>query len=353
MTYTAETFLAFVDPQTPATETIALAAEVILEGGLVAFPTETVYGLGANALSATAVQNIFSAKERPANDPLIVHIENVRDLERVAIVDDPRVTQLAEAFWPGALTLILKKHPDVPYEVTANQETVAVRVPSHPVARRLLDVANVPIAAPSANRFGRPSPTSAVHVLADLGGRVDVVLDGGNTPIGVESTILDLTTRIPTILRPGGVTLEQLQTILPDVMVRSLAIADGETAPAPGTLIKHYAPNTEVMLFQGDDLAKVNAHMRATAERLLAEKKRVGILLPDDEVTGFEGLRAQIVLLGQELDEVASHLFAGIRSLESAEVHVILIHAPRREGLGLAVWDRLWRAAEGRVILVN
>ncbi len=353
MTYNANTFLAYVDPINPDPQTMALAAQAIQTGGLVAFPTETVYGLGANAHSQQAVSQIFAAKQRPSNDPLIVHIADLDQLSQVALVNDERVWELVERFWAGALTLILPKQNSIPDNVTANQNTVAVRMPNNLIAQTLIRLAGLPIAAPSANRFSRPSPTTAQHVWHDLNGHVDIILDGGSTQIGVESTILDLTQPIPTVLRAGGVTLEALRELLPNVVVRQLYLKEGENAPASGTLLKHYSPNAEVWLFRGGNTALVHERMRQTAESYLAEGKRVGILLPDDELGVFTGLRVQVMLMGETNAQLARHLFNALRTLESAGVDIMLVQGLDEAGLGLAVLDRLYRAAEGRVIEVK
>lgn len=350
MVYSADTYVAVVDPREPSAHIIALAAQVIQRGGLVAFPTETVYGLGANALSAAATAHIFSAKGRPANDPLIVHLASAADLARVAAAVPPLAHLLAEAFWPGPLTLILPRHNTVPHSVTAGQETVAVRVPSHPVALRLLEAADLPIAAPSANRFSRPSPTTAAHVLADLGGRVDIILDGGPTTIGVESTIVDLTTHTPVVLRPGGIAVEALRDVVPALKVRSLALPEDEAAPAPGTLLRHYSPDAVVTLFVGDDEGVVNAAIARHAADLLAQGRRCAALLPDANRAQLPA-ELPVVVLGSSNEEAAAHLFASLRTLET-QVDDILVRAPRQTGLGRALWDRLWRAAEGRVVRV-
>jgi L-threonylcarbamoyladenylate synthase len=351
MVYRTETFLTKIDALEPNPLMMALAGQVILERGLVAFPTETVYGLGANAFNAEAVAHIFEAKGRPSNDPLIVHIGEFEQLEQVA-VDIPAVAhQLADMFWPGPLTLILKRHPDIPDNVTAGQDTVAVRLPSHPIAQALIRKAGVPIAAPSANRFGRPSPTSAQHVMDDLGGHVDVILDGGNTYIGVESTILDLTTAVPTVLRPGGISLEELRKYLPLLAFYPRHILDDEIAPSPGTLLKHYSPDAQVLVFIGDNELVFDT-MRHKASTLLSDEQKVGIMVLDEDVQLFEGIVAQYVFLGKDKEAMAANLFAGMRELDAAKVDVILVRAPEQEGLGLAIYDRLLRAAEGQVIEV-
>lgn len=346
------TYIARIDPNDPDPQAMALAGQMIRDGGLVAFPTETVYGLGANALDADAVAQIFAAKERPATDPLIVHIWERAELEQVAVAIPEIAYELADAFWPGPLTLILQKHPDVPPCVTAGKETVAVRLPAHPIAQILISEAGTPIAAPSANRFSLPSPTSALHVLQDLAGRVDVILNGGDTNIGVESTIVDLTTPVPILRRPGGISLEQLRQYLPSLAFKAQYLADDALATAPGTLLKHYSPAASVQVFSGPP-ARTLQQMRATAEKAHTSGKTVGILARDDETAAFAGLDVQVVLLGNTGEQMASQLFAGMRSLDSAEVDVILVRAPERVGIGLALYDRLLRSAEGQIIEVQ
>jgi L-threonylcarbamoyladenylate synthase len=347
---TTNTLLLTVDPTTPDAATIARAARVIRAGSLVAFPTETVYGLGAHALNAEAVARIFHAKQRPSTDPLIVHVADLADLPPLVREIPPVVDELARRFWPGPLTLVLPRSARVPDLVTSGQPTVAVRVPSHPVAQALIRAAGVPIAAPSANRFSRPSPTTADHVLADLAGRVDVVLDGGAAAIGVESTILDLTSDPPAVLRPGGVPVEALRALLPALTLRTLTVREGQTAPAPGTLLKHYSPEAELILFTGEPDA-VNARIARHAEEQLARGAAVAVL-----VIGSAGVDlpsgVRVVSLGVDEREAANRLFAALRLLEP-DTDVILARAPSQVGLGLALWDRLWRAAEGRVVQVD
>ncbi len=352
MAYEAKTYMAKIDALEPDPLAMALAAQVIIEGGLVAFPTETVYGLGANALNAEAVERIFKAKQRPANDPVIVHIDELEQLKLVAIDIPPVAHKLAQHFWPGALTMILKRSHLVPDNVTAGQDTVAIRMPAHPVAQLLIHQSGVPIAAPSANRFSRPSPTSAVHVMHDLFGRVDVVLDGGNTHIGVESTIIDLTAPVPTMLRPGGVSLEELRMHLPSIAFRPQHILDDEIAPSPGTLLKHYSPDATVLVFSGEDDVVWDA-MREKAQDLLETGRKVGIMLLDEDVLRFEGIPAQYAMLGKDKEAMAATLFSGMRELDAAELDFIMVRAPEPSGLGLAIYDRLHRAAEGNIIKVE
>lgn len=331
---------------------LSLAAETLLRGGLVAFPTETVYGLGANARDAEAVSHIFAAKERPFADPLIVHIASFDQLRDVAADIPPIAYRLAEAFWPGPLTMVLKRGENIPGTVSAGTETVAVRYPAHPVPQALIRAAGVPVAAPSANRFSRPSPTTAQHVLEDLDGRVDVILDGGPCPIGVESTVLNLLSAPPMILRPGGLTLEKLQIIIPDVSVgASFQLSEEEHAVSPGLLLKHYSPQAQVMVFRGN-LESVCRRMQAEAEALVRQGRRVGVMVAEEEASCFAGLPVLVVSLGprDRLDQVAATLFSAMRELDRQAVNVILVGTFSLGGLGMAIRDRLLRAAEGRVI---
>ncbi len=352
---TIETRVLHVDSVEPDADAIRQAAETLRSGRLVAFPTETVYGLGANALDAEAIKHIYAAKRRPATDPVIAHIHHAEQLSQLAIDLPENVAALASAFWPGALTLVLKRAPGVPSNIATGRETVAVRMPSHPVARALLDAANLPVAAPSANTFTRPSATTAAHVLEDLNGRVDIVLDAGPTPIGLESTVLDLTGESPVVLRPGGVLLDDLRRVLPDVTLSPRYVAtnteSGESAP--GQMLKHYSPDATVLLFSGP-VDAILAQMRATAGERSAQGQRVGVLIAEEDRIAFDGL-PDVVALGPRDDfaAVGQGLFAALRTLDQAGVDTILVRDFGREGLGAALWDRLLRAAEGRVIRVE
>lgn len=347
------TVLLRVDREHPAPEPIARAAAVIRAGGLVAFPTETVYGLGANALDSDAVARIFRAKERPTFDPLIVHLVAAESLrEVVSHVPDVAVA-LAARFWPGPLTLVLPRGPQVPLAVTAGGDTVAVRVPSHPVAHALLAAARVPIAAPSANRFGRVSPTCAEHVLADLNDRIDMVLDGGSTQVGVESTVLSLAGPVATILRPGGVSREALARVLGEVQVAQELPTEGDSLISPGTTLKHYAPRAVVLLYRGE-LVPVLERMRHDLSQHLARGEKVGLLLVDEDSPAFAEFPVTTARLGSvdSLEEVAQQLYGALRILDQAGVSVIMVRDLGSEGLGLAIRDRLTRAAAGQVIVV-
>ena len=345
------------------TDAIEEAARVLRGGGLVAFPTETVYGLGADATNPDAVAGIFAAKGRPYNDPLIVHLAGAGALAHVAARIPDEASALAECFWPGPLTLIVPRAEVIPAIVAAGGATIGVRVPAHPVALALLRAADVPVAAPSANRFMHTSPTTAEHVLADLDGRIDCVLDAGPTMVGVESTVLDVLARPPRILRPGGVTLEALREVLPDVEgppAPLMPISPAQTtterqtgtqiALAPGQLDRHYAPQTQLVVFDGQGAAALAA-IRAEAEAALARGERVGALLPDDEAGALALPDVTVARLGRsdDLAAISRTLYAALRTLDKQHLDIILTHTFGVEGLGLALWDRLRRAAGGHL----
>lgn len=326
-----------------------MAAGTLRGGGLVAFPTETVYGLGANALDAAAVARIFAAKGRPAEDPLIVHLSGLDQLAHVARAVSPLAQALAAAFWPGPLTLVLPKQPAVPSLVTSGLDTVAARVPDHPVAQALLAAAGVPIAAPSANRFGHTSPTTAQHVWHDLHDRIDIILDGGPAPIGVESTVLDVSGSPPCILRPGGVTAEMLAAVVGPVAVLA-HVPDGEgSLPSPGLLEKHYAPRAELVFIQGRHARQALA---AELARALAAGKAVGVLAAEEDAGPLAQMGALVYPLGGDLNNVARYLYSGMRWLDAQGVDVILCRDFGADGLGLAIRDRLTRAA-ARVVITG
>ena len=347
------TLVYHVDSAAPEPAAITAAAAVIRRGHLVAFPTETVYGLGANACDEAAIARIFAAKARPFADPLIVHLAAADQL--VAVCDDipPLAWELAAAFWPGPLTLVLRRSALIAANVSGGRDTVAVRVPAHPVAHALLVASGVPIAAPSANRFSRPSPTTAQHVLEDLDGRVDIVLDAGATTIGLESTVVDLTSDPPRLLRPGGIPAEELLAYIPDLHVPGAPtvarLEDGLVAP--GTLLRHYSPRARVLLVRGDGAAFC-ALARAAAELAGARGLRIGLLVTDADLPCCAALPAATVSLGagDDYPALARTLFARLRSLDAIGVDIILAREIALTGLGRAVRDRLFRAAEGVVI---
>jgi L-threonylcarbamoyladenylate synthase len=336
-----------VDADNPDRSVIARAAQCLRAGGLVAFPTETVYGLGAHALDRLAIQRVFAAKDRPANDPLIVHLAAV-DEAAPLVTDMPAAARrLAARFWPGPLTIVLRRSALVPDEVTAGLGTVAIRVPSHPVARALIEEARVPIAAPSANLFSRPSPTRASHVLADLNGRIDMIVDGGSTHVGLESTVVDLSGVCATVLRPGAIDIEALRQLLPDIRtLRAISQTDA-AMPSPGLLAKHYSPRTPVILHAGDRAAALSAMQRDARQRLERDEPVV-ILAYAEDVDELRSLPAQVVHLGSEADppSVASRLYAALRESDELGPSVILVRdITTAHPLSGAIRDRLRRAA--------
>lgn len=338
-----------VDPGMPNPAVLEEAGRVLRSGGLVAFPTETVYGLGADAFNPAAVARIFEVKGRPASDPLIVHIADREDLYRVAREVPEVALRLAEQFMPGPLTFVLWKRPEVPDVITAGKPTVAVRMPAHPIALGLIRAAGVPVVAPSANRFGHTSPTRAEHVLDDLGGKVDLVLDAGPTPVGVESTIIDLTQSPPVILRPGGVPREALERILGVALPVARPALSEEEVKAPGMMSRHYAPEqAELWLFLGEE-EDAPEWFRKVAESLTREGRRVGILLYEedrDKILPCLPADVEVEVLGAagKPEELARRLYAALRDLER-RVDVILARDIPPSGMGLAVRDRLRRAA--------
>jgi L-threonylcarbamoyladenylate synthase len=324
-------------------ERIVRAAELLRTGGTVAFPTETVYGLGANALDAAAVAKIFAAKERPGWDPLIVHVEGAEMLERVVAMPEElrdRAEALMRAFWPGPLTLLLPRTAEVPDLITAGRRLVGVRTPAHPVARELIRLAGVPVAAPSANKFGGPSPTTAAHVLADLDGRIDAVLDGGPTNVGVESTVFDLAAKA--IYRPGAVTAAMISRVIWDeVRVVGAAEASGadavEAQASPGMGMRHYAPRARLVLVDGqrEMLAEIAKHAGA----------EVGVMLPDEWNGGAAGMLFRWGPWG-DAEILARLLYFGLRNLDERGAKVIVCPMPTMGGLGEALRDRLEKAAK-------
>ena len=327
---------------------VDIAARILQNGGVVGIPTETVYGLAADALNGEAVAKIFEAKGRPMDNPLIVHIADFGDIERFRLVQHipEAARRLAKAFWPGPLTMILRRTDVVPREVSAGLDTVAIRFPGHPVAQAVIRAADTPLAAPSANLSGSPSPTTARHVLNDMDGKIDAVLDGGASAVGVESTVITLATDVPRVLRPGGITVEMLREVLGEVDVDDAVLhrlADGATAASPGMKYKHYAPKANVILLHGSDdnyIRYVNAH--AT--------DGVCALCCDEDLLQ---LHVKTVSLGRRNDYLthAQHLFDCLRRIDNhPTIRTVYARLPSTEGVGLAVYNRLIRAAGFEVI---
>jgi L-threonylcarbamoyladenylate synthase len=332
---------------------IARAAATLRAGGLAAFPTETVYGLGANALDERAVARVFEVKGRPRFDPLIVHIADTVWLNRIVAEFPPQAAELTRRFWPGPLTLVLPKTDLVPDLVTAGSSCVAVRMPNHPVALELLRQADLPVAAPSANLFGRISPTTAAHVRDQLGDTVDLILEGGPCAVGVESTVVQLAPEGPLLLRPGGITSEELEAVIGPISIpapsENPARHDAaELLLSPGRLPQHYAPRTPLILADaGDDLAACadSAAASHVAEAAPRSGLRIGLLAlrPPDRSERFAQM--EILSAAGDLREAASRFFAALRRLDAAGLDLIIAELFPEQGLGRALNDRLRRAA--------
>lgn len=352
---TTRTLIIKVDSENPEREKIRIAADVIKKGGLVAFPTETVYGLGADALNEVAVKKIYLVKNRPLDNPTIVHIADKSEVYRLAENVPEIVEKLMNTFWPGPLTIVLKASDLVPRITTGGLETVAIRMPRHRVALELIKLSGTPIAAPSANLAGRPSPTTAEHVIRDLYGKIDVILDAGETMVGLESTVLDLSSEVPQILRPGAVTFEELKNVLGNVEIHPAATGmeiEIKEVKSPGMKHRHYAPNTEMLLIEGDVKAVVEK-INELAKSFIAQGKKVGILATDETLNRYsENLIVKSLGSREDLETVARNLFRALRELEN-EVDVILAESFPEEGIGLAIMNRLRRASGRRIVLKN
>ncbi len=333
---------------------LAYASAVLRKGGLVVFPTETVYGLGANALSEKAVRDIFRVKGRPSDNPLIVHLSSVDDLPLVAQRVPALAKRLAANFWPGPLTLVLPARSNVPKVTTAGMDSVAVRVPNHPIARQLIAGAGVPVAAPSANLSSRPSLTSPAYLLQELSGKVDVLLLAGNSPIGVESTVIDVRTSPPVVLRPGGLSVERIRKVAPSIELptffRENSATDTNPPRSPGLRHRHYAPKARVTLYVGPpSLVWEAMRQRRSAMRLL----RISLALLVSWESPLKGEGVWKFGSRYTPSTVASRLFRVLRDADASGVQEMLVEGIPIRGLGLAVMDRLVRAAEGRVIHVR
>ena len=337
----------------PSAEALNLAAKLIRDGQLVAFPTETVYGLGANALDPEAVARIFAAKNRPGDNPLIAHISDVSQL--LPLIDcepGPVAQRMMDAFWPGPLTMIFPRAKLVPANLSAGLATVSVRLPSHPVARALISAAGVPIAAPSANRSGRPSPTTAAHVFEDMNGVIPLILDGGECAVGLESTVVDMTCDVPRILRPGGITAEMIAEVaggseVDPAVLRPLQ--EGEQPRSPGMKYRHYAPKGELTVFDGSP-DRVIAAICENYDRAAAEGHRPLILAMEDHLTAYGDRRTES--LGDDVRAMAHRMFALLRDADALGADVLFSEAVEAQGLGLAVMNRLGRAAAFHIVQV-
>ncbi len=336
-------------------EKIKYAASILRKGGLVVFPTETVYGLGADALNQNAVLNIFEAKGRPSDNPLIVHIADKDEVYKLMMDIPDDAIKLMDKFWPGPLTLVGKKTSSVPHSVTAGLDTVAVRMPKNKIALSLIKEAKLPVAAPSANLSGRPSPTTAKHVIDDLNGRVDVIIEAGNSDIGVESTVLDITLWPPVILRPGGVSKEQLEEFLgkvdidPSLMEKNL---DMLIPKSPGMKYKHYSPKAELVVVEGE-LSNVVEKINALVEEYKRKGLSVGVLSTEQTKSLYNG--AVVISLGDRLEPktIASNLFKALRDFDDIGVQLILAEAVDDKGIGFAIMNRMKKAAGYKIVHIS
>jgi len=334
------------NPKKPEPAKIRKAARLIRSGGLVAFPTETVYGLGADALNADAVKKIFVAKGRPSDNPLIIHICNKEDLGTLASNITPMAKKVIDRFWPGPLTIVLKKSRSVPKITTGGLDTVAVRMPKNKIAQELIRDAGVPIAAPSANYSGRPSPTAAEHVLEDMRGRIGLIIDGGRTKVGIESTVIDLTSDIPLLLRPGGVTVEELKKVIGRIRIHPVIRGKRSESVhrSPGMKYRHYSPDAQVILIEGTK-AKMRKKTAYLVRDLRKRQKRVGVIAIVKAEYGADMER----FVGADKERFAAVLFRTLREFDSKKADVILVQAIPKKGLGLGIMNRLEKAAAKKV----
>lgn len=332
------------------------AAQCLKRGGLVAFPTETVYGLGGNALEEEAAKKIYAAKGRPSDNPLIIHIAEVSALEELASQVPEVAIRLAERFWPGPLTMILPKSEKVPLGTTGGLDTVAIRMPDHPVALQLIRTSGLYLAAPSANTSGRPSPTLAEHVAEDLFGRIDMILDGGMVRVGLESTIVDLTEEIPVILRPGCITKVMLERVVGQVKIDpAILSAQGMTnakPKAPGMKYKHYAPKAELTIFKGKTEMVVK-YIQKQAEEMEKEGLTVGILATEETKSDYTKGIVRVIGSRREEGSIARGLFACLREFDHLQVDVILAESFEQDAMGEAIMNRMNKAAGYSIVEVE
>lgn len=343
-----------LDPQKVNDEELAEAAGILRKGGLVAFPTETVYGLGANGLDEEAAKKIYAAKGRPSDNPLIAHISAPEELEALAAEIPCFAKRLMELYWPGPLTMVFKKKEIVPYGTTGGLDTVAVRMPSDPIARALIRLAGVPVAAPSANRSGRPSPTTADHVWQDMAGRIEMIIDGGPVGIGVESTIVDVTGPVPVILRPGAITMEMVRDALGQVEIDPAIVGpmkEGVRPKAPGMKYRHYAPKARMALVEGE-MEQVVRAINRLAREALKQGERVGIICTDETRFCYPAGMIRSVGIRAREETVAHNLYAVLREFDDLEADVIFSESFPDDQIGQAIMNRLTKAAGYHIIKV-
>lgn len=336
-----------VNSKNPEKEIIKKAAKIIQKGGLVAFPTETVYGLGANALNKKAVRKIFEVKGRPLDNPIIVHIADFKDLKKLAKKIPKKVEILSKKFWPGPLTLILFKKKVVPDEVTAQRKTVAIRMPKNKIALELIKMSRLPIAAPSANLAGRPSATTAEDVFDDFDKKIDLILDGGKTEIGLESTVLDLTSKTPQILRPGGISFERIKKILKNLKLHPSLLGKKlkGKAKSPGMKYRHYAPRAKLILVKGE-IEEMKEGIKKLIKKYKKLAKKIGVMATSETKDEYSGANLVISLGSRKnLRQIAKNLFRALRRFDRKGVEIILAETFPKKGMGLAIMDRIEKAA--------
>lgn len=348
-----ETKVVMVDESNLDTKIVKEAGKIIREGGLVAFPTETVYGLGANALDEEAVKKIFIAKGRPQDNPLIVHVADF-NIDALVTNIPKAAVKLMEKFWPGPLTIILEKSELIPDATSAGLPSVGIRMPSNMIARELIKASGVPVAAPSANLSGRPSPTEAARCVEDLEGKVDFILGGGSCQVGLESTIVDCTENPPCVLRPGGITLDMLRKVDSSIYIDPLVMkkAEGNFKPkAPGMKYRHYAPKAPMKIVQGD-LKKTIEKINEIVQNNIDENMQVGILATDESINKYP--RGMVISLGsrEDMQNVGKNLFEALRRFDDAGIDVILSEAFEEIGIGTAIMNRLKKSAGYDIIQV-
>lgn len=346
---TMETNILNIDKDNIDEDLIGQAADILKRGGIVAFPTETVYGLGANGLDEEAVKKIYKAKGRPSDNPLILHISSKEELSPLVKEIPHKAKACMERFWPGPLTLVFKKSDIIPDIITGGLDTVAIRMPDHPIAKKLISKSGLPIAAPSANLSGKPSPTKANHVIEDMMGKIDMILDGGDTGLGLESTVLDLSTEVPTILRPGGVTLEDLKVIIPNVIQDSSITNKQDTPKSPGQKYRHYAPKADMLLFVGD-IDKVVEEINKRTKDLRESGRKVGIMATEETRNKYKDGKILVVGSREDKETIAHNLFHILRSFDEAEVDIILAEGVSPDNIGMAIMNRMVKAANGNII---
>jgi L-threonylcarbamoyladenylate synthase len=348
-----KTLLIKIDPQCPDPKKIQPAADILRHGGLVAFPTETVYGLGADALNSDAVLRLFEAKKRPLDNPPIIHVADTKAIYPLVMPVSQKAERIMEQFWPGPLTIIFKHSSAIPKETVTNLDTIAIRIPKHPVAQALLRQTNRPIAAPSANLSGKPSPTTARHVIEDLDGRIDAVIDSGSTDIGVESTVIDLSVDPPMLLRPGGTPYEALKLVMDDLKLHPFVQTDVELTlektPSPGMKHKHYAPKAKVILVEGN-LPAVTTKILTLTKSFKQKGNRVGVLATNETQTVYQADIVKSLGSRSNLISIAQNLFRLMREIDAEGIDVILAEGVPTEGLGLAIMNRLRQASGYHII---